>query len=68
MDKSKRIIVIMLIFAILFSVVSIVINLVASNIDISKYSPQNPYKKGGTNNAGNIELIVEGNSGGTNEK
>ena len=68
--ESQKIIVVMLIVAILFSVVSIVINLAASNIDFPRYSAQSYYKKGAVNNAGNIQLYVEENSGsgGANEK
>ena len=66
MDKTQRIIVILLIIAILFSVMSLIISLTANNIRFFKYSSS---QRDSMANKGNVQLIVESDlkpSGGTN--
>ena len=59
MDKTQKIITALLIVAILFSVVSIAINLVASNISIQRPTGE---QAPSSNSAGTVGLFVEGNN------
>ena len=60
MDKKEKIIIIMLILAILFSILSIIISLSNPNVSIPK---GNASYNGGGKGSGDIKLFVEGNGG-----
>ncbi len=59
MDRNQKIILLLLVVAILFSVASIVVTFSASRIDLSwdRFKPD-----GGGNGRGTVGFVVEGNS------
>ncbi|MDO8508514.1 MAG: hypothetical protein Q7S27_02400 [Nanoarchaeota archaeon] len=57
MEKKQKVVIALLIIAILFSIVSIVINLAGDNLKLSAYNNEKS-----SNNNGNVQLIVEPNS------
>ena len=64
MDKEKKIIIVILVVSILFSVLSIVINVFISGTDISDRDVS--FAGQGGNN-GDLNLFVEGNNAGGGE-
>ena len=61
-DRKNKIIIILFILAIVFSVLSIIINISVSQINV----PSSAAKKIDSNNGGDISFIVEANEAGGN--
>lgn len=61
-DRKKKIVIVLFILAIVFSVLSIVINISVSQIN----APSSTIKRTGGNTAGDISFIVETNEAGGN--
>ena len=59
MERTKKVIIVLLVLAIIFSVISIAINLLGSNSDIFSYYKQIKNKDLG--NSGGVQLNVEAN-------
>ena len=63
MERANKIIVLLLVLAILFSIVSIAINLFAANITV----PEVKTTASAVSNNGGVSLVIEGNNAGGNE-
>jgi len=64
MENKNKIIAVLLILAILFSVVSVLVSFGALNLKLPEHSPRANVVSG--NDAGKIDLFVEGNNVGGN--
>ena len=66
-DRSKKLIIALLILAILFSVVSLVISFGVSNFDIPEFRRPASGQVIGGSGEGGLNFVVESSSGGANE-